>query len=144
MENIEDVISGSFRFKQYSSYKSEVEEFENTLDKFGEFEVYESFAVFLEENEHFREDEEGNLFHMNEILTESMDEVIFSEFIEKYINMDDYNRIGNLNDVAAPILYGEVNADHEVKQHFILLDTIEYCGQNEPAVRSFEPPIADM
>lgn len=124
-KKINDILNDWFRFKQYSSYKVEVEEFENTLQDFGTFEVYDNFAHLLNDNEYLREDEEGELIPINDIMPSSLEgEKIFSDFLEDILNIDNFNRI-SLDDTREPIILGEALANHEVNKHLIRVSELE-------------------
>lgn len=125
MENIQEVLNGSFTFKKYSSYKAEVEEFVNDLSEFMKFNIYEDFTHLLEENEYLREDEEGNLIPLQDIMPNSMEgEKVFSDFLEDKLYISDWNSL-SLDDVGEAIIFSEAKADRETYVHLKKVSSIE-------------------
>jgi len=116
--NIQEILKGDFQFKQWSSHKSAPKEFENDLSKFGTFEIYKTFGEFLRENDHFLEDEKGQLLELDVILGSPKN---FYEFLENHMQIAD-NEGPNPNELHQPIVYGRIDdLNTEVKEHFIQL-----------------------
>ena len=104
VETLNKIINSDFKFKQYSSYRSETLDFENNISEFGNFVIYDDFKSFLQDNEHFIETEEGLLLDVDYIVENEHNFKMFM-FIECFMS----HGTGNLsfNDVSKPIIYGK-------------------------------------
>ena len=103
--NIQEILKGDFQFKQWSSHKNAPKEFENDLSKFGTFTVYETFADFLEDNDHFLESETGEPIELDVILDNAKH---FNDFLETKMQIAD-GEGPNINELHQPIVYGVID-----------------------------------
>lgn len=121
MENIQEALEGWFEFKHWSRYRNASKDFEDDLSEFGTFQIYDNFKDFLQNNDHWLLDSDGELINIDEIL---LNEDSFNKFRESHLEMDSFNEI-KYQDINKPVLYGEASASHEVRTHFISVDNIK-------------------
>ena len=119
--NIQEILKGDFQFKQWSSHKNAPEEFENDLSKFGTFTVYETFADFLEDNDHFLESETEEPIELDVILDNAKH---FNDFLETKMQIAD-GEGPNINELHQPIVYGVIDDNPSGYQHFIQMYDIQ-------------------
>lgn len=116
--NIEKQLNGWFKFHKYSSYKVKREEFENKLDEFGTFKVYDNFEQFLLDNDYLLEDQDGDIMTVNDFISNS-----FTEYMDNSIMVNNFNTLDFYNK-DKPFIFGEARANSETYHHFASLEHI--------------------
>lgn len=119
--NLNDVLKGWFKFNEWSAYKNDATEFENTLDKFGQFDIYTNFKEFLKYNPIYLEnDETGQIIDIKQALS---NEENFNEFMQQQFNQSSWHEMTYEN-IDKPFLFGQINDSTEPTEHFISLEEI--------------------
>lgn len=123
MKNLPEILKGWFKFKEWSSYQNQPNEFSEQLSKFGKFTVYNNFKELLMNMPIYLEDYEGNGndYAIDDVLSSQEK---FDNFIESQFNFSRFHTI-TFDRINEPVLYAQASDTTEPLDFIVLVENIK-------------------
>lgn len=118
---VEESLKELYDMKSWSSVKNEPREFNNFLNEFGSFEVYNNYRDFLETNDYYLYDFEGEEIEVEDVLSSKEN---YEQFVENHMNASYLNTI-QYEDINKEMLFGLAKDTTEPHENFVLLEELK-------------------